>query len=116
MITSQKLRELALSLPEVEERETWGEPTFRVRGKIFLILSTDNKGASIKASLANQDALIRLHPEVFSVSHYTGRFGWVNAKLSKIDPDLLRELVIAAWRRTASKRLVAAYDAQQDTS
>jgi hypothetical protein len=31
MITADQLRRAALSLPETEERETWGHPTFRVQ-------------------------------------------------------------------------------------
>ena len=34
-VTFTQLRRMCLSLPEVEERETWGEATFRVRDKIF---------------------------------------------------------------------------------
>jgi len=28
-----RLRPICLALPEAEERETWGEPTFRVRDR-----------------------------------------------------------------------------------
>jgi hypothetical protein len=30
-----RLRAICLALPEAEEKEAWGDPTFRVRGKIF---------------------------------------------------------------------------------
>lgn len=113
MITSEELRQLALALPEVDERETWGHPTFRVRDKIFFSLSADEQRAGVKASLDDQDMLIRLAPETFAVAEYTGRFGWVSVELSTVDPGLMRDLVVEAWRRTAPKRLVAAYDAQQ---
>jgi len=32
---TDRLRRICLALPEAEERETWGDPTFRVRDKIF---------------------------------------------------------------------------------
>jgi predicted DNA-binding protein (MmcQ/YjbR family) len=41
MITADELRRVVLSLPEAEERETWGHPTFRVRDKMFAALSDD---------------------------------------------------------------------------
>jgi predicted DNA-binding protein (MmcQ/YjbR family) len=41
MITADELRRVVLSLPEAEERETWGHPTFRVRDKLFAALSDD---------------------------------------------------------------------------
>jgi hypothetical protein len=110
MFTLEELRQLALSLPEVEERETWDEVTFRVRDKIFVVMSPNEPEAGIKASLEDQDMLISLHPSTFAVAPYTGRFGWVTVKLSTVDPNLMRDLVIKAWRRTAPKRLVATYD------
>lgn len=103
---------MARSLPEAEERETWGEATFRVHNKIFVTLSPDGDTASVKASLADQDELTTLDHDTFSVAHYTGRYGWVTVQLSTVEPDLMRELIIEAWRRTAPKRLVTAYDAR----
>jgi hypothetical protein len=112
MITAEELRQVALSLPEAEERETWGEATFRVRDKIFVTLSANGQVAGVKASLEDQEELIASDPQTFAVAHYTGRFGWVSVQLSTVDPGEMRELIIEAWRRTAPKRLVAAYDAQ----
>ena len=96
-----------MSLPEVEERETWGEITFRVRDKIFVMGSPEGKAASIKASLDDQAGLGAMDPAVFAVSAYTGRFGWVNVKLPRVSPDLAQRLVTNAWKRTAPRRLAA---------
>ena len=59
----------------------------------------------------DQAELIAADPETFSVAAYTGRYGWVRVNLSTVDPGELRELIVEAWRRTAPKRAVAAYDA-----
>lgn len=32
---TSRLRALCLDLPEAEEKEAWGDPTWRVRNKIF---------------------------------------------------------------------------------
>jgi hypothetical protein len=113
MITANELRERALSLPEVEERETWGEATFRVRDRIFVMLSPDGRSAGLRTSKLEQEALVASQPETFAVSAYTGRFGWVTARLETADPEELRELVIDCWRRTAPKRVVSRWDAKQ---
>ena len=102
---------MALSLPEAEERETWGEATFRVRDKIFLMMGSDGRRASLKASLDEQDELVSADPDTFSVSDYTGRFGWVTVELGRVDEEEMRDLLTEAWRRTAPKRLVAGFDA-----
>ena len=58
MPTAADVRQMSLSLPESEERLTWGEhPTFRVRDKIFAILSGDDGSVRVKATLAEQQAL-----------------------------------------------------------
>ncbi len=112
MMTAQALRQLALSLPEATENETWGEATFRVRNKIFVTLSADGALAGLKATLDEQAGLVASMPMVFSVAHYTGRYGWVTVQLSLVDEELMHRLVIDAWRQTAPKRLAAAYDAE----
>ena len=111
-MTNDDLRKLAMALPEVEEKLTWEtDITFRVRDKIFAIMGETGNQASIKATLEAQHALVGSDPQTFSVSAYTGRFGWTTVDLSRVSADELRELVEDAWRRTAPKRLVAAFDA-----
>lgn len=113
MISGDEVRRLALSLPEAEERETWGHPTFRVRDKIFATLSPDGSVGGVKASPQEQALLLSSDPETFSMADYVGRYGWVTVKLATVDPEVMRGIVVDAWRRTAPKRLVAAYDARQ---
>ena len=111
MVTADGLRRVALSLPEAEERETWGHPTFRVRNKMFASLSDDGRVAGVKATRQEQAALLAADPETFGVPAYVGQHGWVSVQLATADPEELRELLVEAWRRTAPKRLVAAFDA-----
>jgi hypothetical protein len=65
----------------------------------------------LRTSKQEQEALVGSQPETFAVASYTGRFGWVTVRLATVDPEELRELTIDCWRRTAPKRVVAAYDA-----
>ena len=65
MITADELRRAALSLPEAEERETWGHPTFRVRDKMFATLSDDGRSAGVKTTKEEQTALVAAAPETF---------------------------------------------------
>lgn len=101
-----EFRHLCLSLPEVEERETWGEATFRVRGRIFAMGTPDGGYVSVKASLDDQSGLIEMDPRTFSVSAYTGRFGWVSVRLSRVQRGIAERLVESAWERTAPRRMV----------
>jgi hypothetical protein len=113
MITPDELRRVVLGLPETEERETWGHPTFRVRDKMFATLSDDGRVATVKATRQEQAALLAADPATFGVPAYVGRHGWVSVQLATVDPTELSELLVEAWRQTAPKRLVIAYDAGQ---
>jgi hypothetical protein len=110
MITADELRQVVRSLPEAEERETWGHPTFRVRDRMFAAMSDDGQQASVKATRQEQAALVSAAPETFGIPAYVGRHGWVSIQLATVDPAEVRELIVEAWRQTAPKRLVAAYD------
>jgi hypothetical protein len=94
-------------MPEAEEVETWGEATFRIRGRIFAMGSYDGTHVSIKASLDDQAGLCAMDPKTFQVSAYTGRFGWVTVRLSGVGRELGERLVKNAWERTAPRRLSA---------
>ncbi len=104
-------RRLALSFPEAVEKETWGHPTFRVREKMFMAMSSDGTSASVKATRDAQAALVGSEPETFSVPAYVGQHGWVGIALERVDDEELAELVEDAWRLTAPKRVVRAFDA-----
>ena len=111
MVTADELRRVVRSLPEAQERETWGHPTFRVRDKMFATMSDDGQQATVKATRQEQAALLAADPATFGVPAYVGRHGWVSVQLATVDPTELRELMVEAWRQTAPKRLVTAYDA-----
>ena len=84
-----------------------------MRDKIFVMVGPDGRRAGVKASLDDQAGLVEAEPETFSVASYTGRFGWVAVDLATVNPDLMRMLVVAAWRRAAPKRLAWANDAPE---
>jgi len=101
---------IALSLPEAEERETWGERTFRVRGKIFMMLGSDGRRASVKATREEQAALLEEDPAAFFYPSYVGVHGWVGVVVTKVERAVMAELVTEAWRMTAPRRLVGSFD------
>ena len=118
-MTGDEVRTICLSLPETTEKETWGDeenrghPTFRVHDRIFVLMGTDERGASIKTSMDEQAALISAFPDGAHVAAYTGRFGWVDVAFDAIPDEVLRETIENAWARTAPKRLAAAWRADR---
>lgn len=104
------VRSFALTLPETEERETWGTATFRVRNKIYVMFDEKERHLWIKSTHDEQQALIAMQPEAFFVPSYVGSKGWVGVVVSKADRGEVQDLITEAWRMTAPKRLVAVFD------
>jgi hypothetical protein len=119
-VTIDELRAFCLSLPGSHEKETWGDAehagdiTFRVKDRIYVMTGPDGKGgASIRTSLDQQAELLDTFPGVFRSSAYVGRFGWVSVDFDAVDDELLRGIIEGAWRRTAPKAVVAAFDRER---
>ena len=110
-----RLRKLCLALPDAHEVEAWGEPTFRVRNKLFAMHAAANNhhgggrpAVWIKAVPGNQDLMVRTARDRFFVPPYVGASGWVGVWLDRgVDWEELAELLRDAYRLTAPKRLLA---------
>ena len=114
----QRVRTLCLALPEAQEVEAWGEPTFRVRNRMFAMYAdADNHhgkgdaGVWCKSTRVNQDLLVRSDPDRFFIPPYVGPSGWIGVRLSgKPDWDAVGGLLRDAYRLIAPKRLLARLD------
>ena len=112
-----RLRRLCLALPEATEKEAWGDPTWRVRDKIFAMLKGNFEGGRpsvwFKAPEGVQPVLVGAEPELFFVPPYVGHKGWVGVYLDgpRIDWDDLGEHIEDSYRLIAPRRLVGRLDA-----
>jgi len=99
----QRVRRLALSLPDTSEKLSHGEPTFFVRNKSFIMFANNhhNDGHTaiwIPAPPGAQAEMIAEAPEVYFKPPYVGVKGWVGVELSKIDNEDLAQLIRRAWQ------------------
>jgi hypothetical protein len=110
-----RLRKLCLALPQAHEVEAWGEPTFRVRNKLFAMYASsgNHHGAGrpavwCKASRMNQAMMVEAEPERFFVPPYVGPSGWVGVWLDgAVAWEDLGDLLRDAYLLVAPKRLGA---------
>lgn len=113
-----RTRTICLALPEAREVKAWGEPTFRVRNKIFVMYAdaANHHGAGrpavwVKAAPGNQALMIKAAPQRFFVPPYVGPSGWVGIWLDGNVPwAAVRQLIGDAYRLTAPKRLAGLLD------
>ncbi|MEJ7771181.1 MAG: MmcQ/YjbR family DNA-binding protein [Geodermatophilaceae bacterium] len=111
MVTEDDVRKAALSLPETNEKPSYGMPGFRVRTKGFARLHEEPGVLMLWcADLSEKQALIASDPEAFfTTPHYDG-YSSVLVRLTEIDEDELIDLLTSAWRSRAPKRLLDEFD------
>jgi hypothetical protein len=97
------VRRLALALPEVTERLSYGTPAWFV-GRALFARITDHDGALAVRVADEQDkhALIAQDPDVFwTVPHYDG-YAMVLVRLDAVTAAQLVELLRDAWLTRAT--------------
>ncbi|MDP1026154.1 MmcQ/YjbR family DNA-binding protein [Sphingomonas sp. KR1UV-12] len=110
-----RVRELALLLPEVEERPSHGQPTFFVAGKQFAQVREDHHGdgrtvVCVRTSGTDEQAmLIDAAPDTYSRPAYLGPSGWVSIDLAG-EPDwtLVEDRIARSWELAAPAGLLEA--------
>jgi predicted DNA-binding protein (MmcQ/YjbR family) len=110
-----RLRKLCLALPEAHEVRSHGEPTFRVKNKVFaMYANADNHHGRgrhavwIKAAPGRQARAVKTAPDRFFVPPYVGPSGWVGVYLdTSTDWKELRDILRDAYTLVAPKMLVA---------
>lgn len=101
---TERLRNLCLAVPEAPEKQAWGNPTFRVKDRIFAMGKRGDGRVLVwcKAPSGVHDMLVGAGPARVFVPPHVGSKGWTGRRLDD-RPD--REEVAAQVRR--SDRLVA---------
>ena len=103
-----EMRRICLALPEATETMTWGQPHFRVRGKIFAGFG-DHAGIEnlgFKLEREHPDAVIQ-DPRFYRAP-YVGAHGWVSMRVEGVrDWNEVRALVLESYRLIAPKALWA---------
>ena len=107
-MTAANFRRIALSFPETVEGSHFGNPDFRVGGKIFATLSLASEGYGVLLLTPEQQAgMVEDEPRIFSpVPGGWGRKGSTRVLLEKVAPDILEAALRTAWLRKAPKRLL----------
>ena len=108
--SSSQLVEMATELPEVVLKESvnWTNITFKGRG--FAWVNHPDNRAMIKGHHDEREALVATAPAVYEAGWTTNSSAWVTVRLELADPEEVYELVEEAWRMTATKRAIKAFD------
>jgi hypothetical protein len=117
----ERLRTICLALSQATEKIAWGEPTFRVGGKLFAQVDNHHHGAEhvavwLAMPLGAQEGLVYADPRRFFVPPYVGKRGWVGVRIdNRPNWRQVEELVREAYQFVAPRRRAAAQVAQART-
>src|SRR5262244_973883 len=92
-------RRIALSLEGAEESSHMGNPDFRVGGRIFATLASQDKGyGNLTLTPELQAEFVKELPEVFlPVAGGWGRNGVTHVRLAVVGEDVLAGALRTAW-------------------
>lgn len=112
-----KVREIALALPEACEKLSHGSPGFHIeKGRFFAYFWHDHHGdgetaVCVKTSDVEEQAmLIEADPDAYFRPAYLGPTGWVALRLGSEDTDWDRvaDRIAISWELVAPRRLLEA--------
>lgn len=108
MVTIDDVREVAGQLPRSYEVVVRDRVKFRVGRIVYLAFSRDETQMGFGFPKEEREALVASDPEKFLMPRPSDlRYHWVEARLSALDRDEMRELVLDAWRMVVPKRVAA---------
>lgn len=105
-MTADEFRELALELPEAVESSHMDHPDFRVKGKIFATLGPKEAWGMVKLTPDEQALFMKTEPKAFEpIPGSWGKKGCTKVVLAEAEAESVRQVLTAAWRNTAPKKM-----------
>lgn len=110
-----RIRRICLSFPAAHEVEAWGEPTFRVKNKLFAMYasagthhSPNHPSVWVKSTPINQQFMVHDKPKRYFMPPYVGTSGWVGVRLDgRVNWKELEDVLRDAYDLIAPKRISA---------
>jgi hypothetical protein len=110
MVTIEQARQMALSLPEAEEKSHFHIPDFRVKNKIFATIHADKNYMMVSLSVIDQSVFCAIDKEViFPVPGGWGLKGSTFINLKKVKKAILIDALTTAWKKAAPAKTKEKY-------
>jgi hypothetical protein len=110
MVTVAEVRRLASRLPRSYEALVRDQIRFRVGRIVYLGFSRDEQLMGFAFPKEERQTLVASEPDKFLLPEKSSlRYNWMVVRLSAIEVDEMRELVLDAWSMVVPKSVSAAY-------
>lgn len=100
-IDFDSVRRLARELGDVEESTIHGCPSLKVRGKLLTCLpvhkSAEPGSLAVRIDFEHRAELIATAPDIYYLTDHYVKYPIVLVRLSRIQPDPLKDLLGKAW-------------------
>jgi hypothetical protein len=105
MMKADDFRRLALRLEGAEEGSHMGAADFRVGGRIFATLASQDQGyGNLMLSPAQQAEFVKEQPDIFvPIAGGWGRMGATHIRLAAANEDVLAGALQTAWKLRLEK-------------
>ena len=104
---------LAMNLPGVEAGTSYGTPALHVGKKFLARLKEDGETVALRVDLDDRDVLLELDPAAFYLTDHYRPYPAMLVRLKEVRPDMVERLLEQAWRRQATKSLIAEYQSKR---
>jgi len=96
------VRNIGLALPGVEESTAYGFPALKVHGKLLACVpanrSAEPGSMVVRVDFDDRAELLAAAPDVYYVTDHYADYSAVLVRLSRVNPDVLRDLLSMAHK------------------
>jgi len=102
-LTFKDVREIALSLENVEEGTSYGTPAFKVDDKLLARLHQDGESLVVGTTFEEREEMMAAEPQTYYITEHYLKYPWVLVRLPHVHSDALRDLLKRASRLASQK-------------
>jgi hypothetical protein len=107
-INFESVRKIGLALAGVEESTAYGAPALKIRGKLLACVPTHRSAESgslmVRVGFDDRAELLAAAPDVYYVTDHYLNYSSVLVRLSRVAPDVLRDLLGMAHKFVTARR------------
>ena len=107
-INFNAVREIGLALPNVEASTAWGAPALKIHGKLMACVPTHRSAEPgslmVRVGFDDRAELLAAAPDVYYVTDHYLDYNAVLVRLSRVTPDVLRDLLGMAHKFVTARR------------
>ena len=96
------VRNIGLALPGVEESTAYGFPALKVHGRLLACVpanrSAEPGSIVVRVDFDDRAELLAAAPDVYYVTDHYADYSAVLVRLSRVDPNVLRDLLGMAYK------------------